>query len=328
MNTRRALPILIVTALASAVLVAITGAPSSSTPVAPHPLHGPAINAHGLSTPPTNDFCQANFAICCYNPTQIEKAYDLAPLYKRGTIGKGTTIVIVDSFGSPTIANDLRVFDQTFGLPDPPSLITRQDGGAVPAWDPTNADMIGWAEETTLDVEWAHAIAPGAKILIEATPVAETEGVTGLPEMMKAENYVINHNLGDVITQSFGATEETFPSKQSILTLRSGFNNAVNHHVTVLAATGDEGATSYMLNGNDFYTTSVIDWPASDPLVTAVGGTKLSLTTTERASCRTWCGMTPTGPAEAGSRQSLAVRCFRRRTRASPATTAAYPTSR
>ena len=69
--------------------------------------------------------------------------------------------------------------------------------------------------ETSLDVEYSHAMAPGANILLVETPVAETEGVTGLPEMVAAENYVINHHLGDVITQSFGATEETFPSARS-----------------------------------------------------------------------------------------------------------------
>ena len=60
--------------------------------------------------------------------------------------------------------------------------------------------MTGWAFETTLDVEYAHAIAPGANILLVETPVSETEGVTGFPEIVKAENYVIDHNLGDVIT--------------------------------------------------------------------------------------------------------------------------------
>ena len=57
-------------------------------------------------------------------------------------------------------------------------------------------------------------MAPGANILLVETPVAETEGVTGFPEIVTAENFVINHHLGDVISQSFGATEETFPSRR------------------------------------------------------------------------------------------------------------------
>ena len=72
--------------------------------------------------------------------------------------------------------------------------------------------MVGWAGETTLDVEYAHALAPGASILLVETPVSETEGTTGFPQIVTAEEYVIKHNLGEVISQSFSATEETFPT--------------------------------------------------------------------------------------------------------------------
>ena len=137
--------------------------------------------------------------------------------------------------------------------------------------------MTGWAAETTLDVEWAHVFAPGAAILLVETPVSETEGVQGFPEIVKAENYVIDHDLGDVISQSFGATEETFPSKDSLLDLRSAFKNAAEHNVTVLGASGDLGATDYELNLIDIYPMRVNSWPSSDPLVTSVGGTMLTL---------------------------------------------------
>ena len=91
--------------------------------------------------------------------------------------------------------------------------------------------MVGWAQETTLDVEYAHAMAPGAKIVLVETPVAETEGVTGLPEMMNAEKSLIDHGVGDVITQSFGATENTFPgfdqgNFSSLMNLRYAFKDA------------------------------------------------------------------------------------------------------
>jgi len=137
--------------------------------------------------------------------------------------------------------------------------------------------MVGWGVETTLDVEWAHVFAPGAAIVLVETPVAETEGVTGFPEIVEAENYVINHNIGDVISQSFGATEETFPSPQSIFDLRSAYINAQKHHVSVLGGSGDTGATNYELNGADLYPMRVNSWPSSDPLVTSVGGTQLTL---------------------------------------------------
>ena len=234
-------------------------------------------NIPNLSFPPSTSYCLANFGIHCYQPAQLAKAYNLTPLHSTGIDGSGQTIVIVDSFGSPTIEHDLKVFDQAFGLPDPPSLTIIQPAGKVPAFDPTNSDMLGWAGETTLDVEWAHVFAPGAAILLVETPVSETEGVQGFPEIVAAENFVIDHELGDVISQSFGATEETFPSPLAIFGLRGAFENAAEHHVTVLGSSGDAGATDFQLNLSDLYTMRVNSWPSSDPLVTSVGGTQLTL---------------------------------------------------
>ncbi|HWX09350.1 MAG TPA: S53 family peptidase, partial [Gaiellaceae bacterium] len=234
--------------------------------------------------------CIAVIGIRCYSPGQFERAYNLAGLHAAGINGAGQTIAIVDSFGSPTIASDLHAFDQAFanppagsGIPpDPaiaadPQLTIIQPAGAVPPFDPTNSDMVGWAQETTLDVEWAHVLAPKAKILLVETPVSETEGVTGFPEIVKAENFVIDHHLASVISQSFGATEETFPNPQAIFDLRSAFKNAQRHNVTVLAASGDEGSTDFELNLSDLYPMQVNSWPSSDPLVTSVGGTQMNL---------------------------------------------------
>ena len=86
--------------------------------------------------------------------------------------------------------------------------------------------MLGWAGETTLDVEWAHTMAPGARILLVETPVSETEGTVGFPQIVTAEKYVINHHLGGVISQSFSATEQTFPSEASLLALRGAYIDA------------------------------------------------------------------------------------------------------
>jgi len=88
---------------------------------------------------------------------------------------------------------------------------------------------------------------------------------------------VIDHHLGDVISQSFGATEQTFPSPRSIYDLRSAYVNAALRGITVLAASGDTGATNDELDGETLYPNRVVGWPASDPLVTAVGGTMLDL---------------------------------------------------
>jgi subtilase family serine protease len=225
--------------------------------------------------------CLQTIRLRCYSPVQYRVAYNLDPLYHAGITGKGRTIVIVDSFGSPSIRHDLAVFDKQWGLPNP-TLNILTPPGKQPKFSAGNAAMVGWAEETTLDVEYAHAIAPGANILLLETSVAETEGVTGFPEMMGAEQYLIDHNVGDVISQSFGATENTFPGfaqgrYSSLLNLRSAFKDAARHNVTVLAASGDSGATNDQGDGASLYPYRAISWPSSDPLVTSVGGTQLLL---------------------------------------------------
>jgi subtilase family serine protease len=255
------------------VLGAIAGA---ATAVA-EPMHVLPAGNRTFEVPPTTAFCQQNFAINCYQPFQLTRAYELNSLHASGVDGRGETIVIVDSHGSPTIAKDLQTFDKTFGLPNPPSLTIRQDAGPVPAFDPGNPDDINWGVETTLDVEWSHVFAPGANILLEETPVSETEGVHGFPQIVEAENYVIDHHLGEVISQSFGATEQTFPNAEAILNLRSAFKNAARNQVTVLGGSGDTGATNYTYFATSLYPYRVNSWPSSDPLVTSVGGTMLTL---------------------------------------------------
>jgi subtilase family serine protease len=235
-----------------------------------------------FSQEPTTASCVSQLGIACYQPYQLQQAYDMNPLYKAGLTGKGKTIVLVDSYGSPTIQSDLTAFDQANNLPAPPSFRIIQPAGPVPAYDPTNYDMGGWAFETTLDVEYAHSMAPGANLLLVETPVDETLGVQGFPQMIEAENYVIDHHLGDVISQSFGASEQTFPNKYSILALRSAYFNALVHRVTVLAAAGDGGATDdsaydATTGAVNYYPFRVDSWPSSDPLVTSVGGTQLHL---------------------------------------------------
>ncbi|MBV9809322.1 MAG: S53 family peptidase [Solirubrobacterales bacterium] len=245
--------------------------------------------------------------MACYRPGQFQHAYDMNPLYRAGLTGKGRTIVLVDSFGSPKIKNDLATFDHVFHLPAPPSFRVIQPAGAVPRYKRTNFERGEWAIETTLDVEYAHAMAPGANIVLVETPVDETIGVKGFPSMIKAENYVIDHRLGDVISQSFGTAEETFPSRRSIYALRSAYFNALVHRVTVLSASGDAGATDESAidtsdGDSNYFPFRVDSWPATDPLVTAVGGTRLRLR--KRARTRpdsVWNDTTRSGgPAASG----------------------------
>jgi len=239
------------------------------------------------ASPPTTADCQKLYKVACYEPAQIQRAYGLPSLYASGVTGRGTTIVIVDSFGSPTIRNDLKMFDRTFGLPVPPKFTIIQPAGPVPPYNPNNSDMVGWAGETTLDVEYAHTIAPGASILLVETPVSETEGVHGFPQIVKAEEYVIRHHLGDVISQSFSATEQTFPDKAAVQALRGAYQLAARNHVTVLAASGDSGAADVKADESTYYPFPVTSWPDSDPLVTAVGGTQLHVTATGKPAAPT-----------------------------------------
>jgi subtilase family serine protease len=212
----------------------------------------------------------------CYSPQEIRTAYGVDSLLRAGNDGAGQSIVIIDSFGSPTLAQDVAAFDAAYGLPDPPSLRVLAPLGTVP-FDPNNADMTGWAGETTLDVEWAHAMAPAANIVVLTSPVSETEGVQGMPEFLALERYALDHQLGQIISQSFGATENTLfsPAGRQVF---DGFErlyaSAAARRVTVLASTGDSGSANVDLAGNVYPFPTVI-FPASSPLVTAVGGTSL-----------------------------------------------------
>ncbi len=167
------------------------------------------------SKPPTSAGCVKDFGVACYSPKQLQRAYDLAPLYAKGFDGKGRTIVIIDPYGSPTLATDLATFDHALGLPAPPSLRVLQLVGKVPAFNATNAEMVEKAGEATGDVETAHEIAPGASILVIETPEGETPTGGGFSQFIAADNYVATHNLGDVISQSFGLPEENV--KRSVL---------------------------------------------------------------------------------------------------------------
>ena len=275
--------------LGMAVAAAATGlALSGPRPaLAAHGVHG--VQASVIITPGVRHFrresrqgpsttaqCEQLIQIACYNPVQIQQAYHLPALYSRGITGKGATIVIIDPYGSPTIGRDLRTFDRTEGVPNPPSLRIIRPAGRVPAFNANNANMVGWASETTLDVEYAHTIAPGAKLLLVETPGGGSAGTVSMPQIVTAEQYVIRHRLGDVISQSFVATEQAIGSA-GIRSLRGAYLAAYSARVTVLAGSGDSGATGYESNQRSYYTYPVTSWPASDPLVTAVGGTRLNL---------------------------------------------------
>jgi subtilase family serine protease len=302
--TRGAVAVLLA-ALGLAAIVALTlaghagaSAPASTTTTgAIVPAVSDFTQVSRNETPPT----QAQCAIAnrrCFNPHSTRAAYNLGGLIAAGKDGRGKTIAVVDSYGSDTMAHDLAVYDKAWGLPamcgeegyttncdasSPKFSVLHVQGSPATKAPPSNngtgqEDKSAWALEVALDVEAAHAMAPGANILLVATPTAETLGVQGLSQMMNAEQYVIDHHLADVISQSFGTGEEAFGSQQSLLNLRHAFVSAQQQHVTVLASSGDGGTSnSYkepVKNPREIPFPSV-GWPASDPLVTGVGGTYL-----------------------------------------------------
>jgi subtilase family serine protease len=227
----------------------------------------------------------------------MQNSYNLGPLYAAGDEGQGMTIAIIDSFGNPNMASDLANFDTQMNLPH----MCGEPGQACGSGTPTFTHVYwngktqvkspppksqgtglqardGWIVETALDVEWAHAMAPKANILNVTTNVAETQGVQGLPAMMNAEQFIVDHDQATVITQSFGTTEEAFNGTQSLLNLRHAFISAAANGVTVLASTGDGGSANAVKSPVKNPVTvpfPTVNWPASDPLVTAVGGTYL-----------------------------------------------------
>ncbi|MGZ4353234.1 MAG: S53 family peptidase [Gaiellaceae bacterium] len=304
--------VLLLAAVAAAVAVAaLVG--RGSTPVALPTVHPQLDDVAALGgtahATPTQAQCAA-IGRRCFTPQSMANSYNYAVLHAAGNQGQGKTIAIVDSYGEMNIEQDLKDFDTAFGLPDPPSFqhLCVQGCPAPKSPPPTSngtglEDKSHWGVEVALDVEWAHATAPLANILLVTTPTAETLGVQGFQQMMNAEQYVIDNHMADVITQSFGAGEGSFNNGlASLKQLRQAFVDAAANSVSVFASSGDGGSTNQMktpvTNPADIPYPSVI-WPASDPLVTAVGGTYLCTdpntgTGVDNVSppnqCRRWIG--------------------------------------
>jgi hypothetical protein len=193
-----------------------------------------------------------------FSPQQLRQAYGFNQItFNNGTVkgdGSGQTIAIIDAYSQPNIANDLKTFDLTYGLAAPPSftVVNQYGGSTLPS-----ADAV-WGLEESLDVEWAHAMAPGARILlVEANS-------TNWSDLLTAINYARNQPGVSVVSLSWGSGEgvnET--SYDSYFTTPSGHNG-----ITFVAASGDSGS-----RGTPLY-------PSVSPNVLAVGGTQLGLSST------------------------------------------------
>ncbi len=280
--TRRRLPVFLVAAA-----LALSAVPSAAAATAPatgggHMVPAIGVRPHYVKAPKAANAqlftCQTRVVgdppvivdgvpvdmPACYGPDQIRAAYGIQPLLDRGLTGAGRTIVIIDAFANPTIADDLATFDATWGLPDPVFTIVSPDG--VPPFDPTDDNMVGWSAETSLDVEWAHAAAPGAAItLVQAKSNSDAD-------ILSATKYAVDHNLGDVISQSFGEAERCVDPR-ILRAQHQIFAKATRMGITLIASSGDEGAAQPTCNGTSYMRSA--SSPASDPAVTGVGGTNL-----------------------------------------------------
>lgn len=236
-------------------------------------VHPPRVELAPAAVAPTAiPFCQTSAgALICYAPGFVRAAYD----FPSTLDGAGQTIVIVDAFGSPTIQNDLAVFDNVFGIPAAPSFTVVCPEGCPP-YNPRNNHLeTDWALETSLDVEYAHAMAPGANIVlvVAATNSGNAINVAGAK--------AIKLYPGSVMSQGFGIPEILVRGNNAhIIQAEKNYAAAAAAGITVLASAGDSGATNGSQIPNALF-------PASDPLVTAVGGTEGNPYPGGLASCDT-----------------------------------------
>ena len=253
-------------AACSAGRAARTGPPSPAGPAPPKPAATPPppVIPGTVGGPP---FIQG-----ALSPDQLQAAYDTGPLLAKGITGRGQTIAIILPWGSPTIGHDLAAFDKAWRLPAPPSFRVVTPLGPVPPFRRTPLRVYS-AAETALDVEAAHVMAPGAALLLVEAPSFAGLGPGGLPDFAGAMAYVIRHHLASVISMSAGAAEISYPSVRRMhrAILGAGRPGSL---VTMVAASGDDGAASHDGDGTP-YRIRQVEWPASDPLVVAVGGTRL-----------------------------------------------------
>jgi subtilase family serine protease len=201
---------------------------------------------------------------CAYTASQVAAHYRLDQVFARGLTGKGQTIVIVDAFGSPTIQADANAFSQAMGLP---ALDENNFQIVFPGGQPTTTDE-GWATETSLDVEWAHAVAPGAKIVLVVAPTNQDS------DLSFADNFAVVNRLGNVISNSFGSPEAGNDPVDGLALAQlysNVFELAAATGISVNVATGDNGDWGL---GTPVGAASI---PADSPFATGVGGTSINV---------------------------------------------------
>ena len=250
-------------AVLSAVLGSATAASASNNSdyaFVPDSAAGPMLTVSAPHLPGVGNNCApllgAPIPIGCYDPAQIRQAYNIPATYD----GTGQTIIIVDAYGDPTIEDDLRFFDRFFGIDDPPSF-TVYRGSATQTAGPHAVD--GWVHETALDVEWAHAIAPKANLVLIEASSASGSAVNA------AMQQIVPRYPGAIVSMSFGIEESAISGNGNNTHVRQMHRNLQAFAAlgdTIVASDGDFGAS----NGTPVNSPQ---YPASDPLTLSVGGT-------------------------------------------------------
>jgi subtilase family serine protease len=213
---------------------------------------------------PITNTAIGTLAPCGYQPSDLQTAYNLAPLYQHGLDGTGMTIAIVDAFGSTTIAQDAAVFSAAMGLP-PINLTVI----GTPTESNFSGDAnSGWATETTLDVEWVHAVAPGAKIILVVTADNSFGNLFGgILTAAEQPGVVAISNSWSGFDIGVAGDSEFYNAADGLLQAIGAAGMSVNF------STGDFGDNSSQLGG--IYTST--GWPASSPFATGVGGVSVAL---------------------------------------------------
>ena len=192
----------------------------------------------------------------CFGPYEFTQAYN----FPAGFDGTGQTIVILTPYGDPTLQQDVDLFSGFFGLSSTTVDVVPVAGSGAAG----SGQRQFWAIETATDVEYAHALAPGAKIVVAQAATDDNS------DLVLAAARVLPRYPGAVVSMSFGDFETDSTAGTFVSQLHAVFLLATALRETLVAASGDLGATFTPLTGSD---TPVAGYPASDPLVTAVGGT-------------------------------------------------------
>jgi subtilase family serine protease len=235
-----------------------------------------SYHGNGYGAPVTNT-AAGTLPPCGYQPSEIQTAYKLTPLYREGLTGAGTTVAIVDAYGSTTIGQDLAAFSQNMGLPAANLSIL---GTPTESNFSTDANA-GWASETTLDVEWVHAIAPGAKIVLVVAPT------NSFNDLFAAD--IAAASIPGVVSIS-----NSWSSLEIGIAGEAAFYRAIDNVFKAIGAagesiqfsTGDYGNNA-SLTGGLFTSTG---WPASSPYVTGIGGVSVALDSEKHIAWQTSWG--------------------------------------